>query len=257
MSGFKSPNYTQVPNDLFDVLLCDLGNAELKVILCIIRKTIGFHKEDEKVKFGINKLMKMTGLSKNGVKNGAAQAERRGLIERTDQEGEAEWVLITINTPEHGGGQPVTPPIIGDSKEGSASDPGGGQPVTPGGSASDPFVGHLKKDLKKPLNKKEVVGENSEKIEDGAAFSFFMENFGAPTPFDLELMGELCDEHTPHWVIEAMKLSVKANARRLAHTEAILKRWKTEGYGKDRSNGKKAPVDSTEDVIQKAMEMEL
>ena len=103
------------------------------------------------------------------------------------------------------------------------------------------------------ITKEVVVGENSEKIEDGPAFSFFIENFGAPTPYDYELLGELCDEHTPHWVIEAMKKSVKANARRLAHTEAILKRWKTEGYGKDRSNNKTAQT-STEDAVQQVME---
>ena len=128
--------------------------------------------------------------------------------------------------------------------------------MTRGGSVSDPFVGYLKKGLKKDLNKQEVVGENFEKIEDGAAFTFFLENFGAPTPYDLELMGDLCDEHTPYWVIEAMKRSVKASARRIAHTEAILKRWKTEGYGTNKSNGngKKPAGASTEDAIQQVMQ---
>ena len=129
MSGFKSPNYTQVPNDLFDVLMCDMECAELKVVLCIVRKTIGYHIEDGKVKFGINKLVKMTGLSKNGVKLGAAKAEERGLIERLNTDGEAQWGLITINTPidvpAQGGGQSVTPPPTGESGGGSVSDPGG------------------------------------------------------------------------------------------------------------------------------------
>ena len=67
--GFQSPNYTQTPNDLFDVLMAGMGDAELRVALAIVRQTIGYHREQ--VKFSIPKLMAMTGLSRNGVKDGA------------------------------------------------------------------------------------------------------------------------------------------------------------------------------------------
>jgi len=42
--GFASPNYTQVPDDVVDVLMPELTGAEFKVLLYIIRRTFGFKK---------------------------------------------------------------------------------------------------------------------------------------------------------------------------------------------------------------------
>ena len=97
--SFQSPNYTQVPNDLFDEIMSDMDGSELKVVLCIVRQTIGYHREE--VKFSIPKLMEMTGLSRNSVKTGAEKAKKRGLIERLnpDSQGSAEWGLsVTPST---------------------------------------------------------------------------------------------------------------------------------------------------------------
>ena len=49
--GFTSPNYTQVPDDLFDVLLPQLVGAELKALLYIIRRTFGFKKSSDPISF--------------------------------------------------------------------------------------------------------------------------------------------------------------------------------------------------------------
>jgi len=43
-TGFRLPNYTQVPDELFDKLLPDLVESELKVLLYIVRRTLGFKK---------------------------------------------------------------------------------------------------------------------------------------------------------------------------------------------------------------------
>ncbi|MBI3784815.1 MAG: replication protein [Deltaproteobacteria bacterium] len=47
--GFQSPNYTQVPDELFDELLATLSGAELKVLLYIIRRTFGFKKISDNI----------------------------------------------------------------------------------------------------------------------------------------------------------------------------------------------------------------
>ena len=47
--GFRSPNYTQVPDELFDELLVDLSGAELKVLLYIIRRTFGFKRDSDNI----------------------------------------------------------------------------------------------------------------------------------------------------------------------------------------------------------------
>ena len=43
--GFASPNYTIVPDELFDQLMPTLSGAELKILLYIIRRTFGFKRE--------------------------------------------------------------------------------------------------------------------------------------------------------------------------------------------------------------------
>src|SRR5207249_2073679 len=47
--GFLTPNYTQVPDQLFDELLPLLSGAELKVLLYIIRRTFGFKKDYDEI----------------------------------------------------------------------------------------------------------------------------------------------------------------------------------------------------------------
>jgi len=47
--GYASPNYTQVPDELFDEQLPDLSGAELKVLLYIIRRTFGFKRESDNI----------------------------------------------------------------------------------------------------------------------------------------------------------------------------------------------------------------
>lgn len=80
MNGFQSPNYTQTPNDLFDSLLPEMGLAELKVVMCVIRHTFGYHREE--IKLSLRDIARFTGLTANSVMDGATQAENHGLIER-------------------------------------------------------------------------------------------------------------------------------------------------------------------------------
>lgn len=137
MKAFKSPNYTQTPNDFFPLIQA-MSDAELRVTLIMIRNTFGFHRE--KFKMGINKLAAATGLSRNGAKDGAEAAEKRGTFKRSNPEDqtEAEWELnveeeeMPWSTSDHPL-QPVTTP---------------GQPVTTPWSTSDPQVG-----VKERINK--------------------------------------------------------------------------------------------------------
>jgi replication protein O len=47
--GFSSPNYTQVPDELFDILMPQLSEAELRVLLYIIRRTFGWKKNSDDI----------------------------------------------------------------------------------------------------------------------------------------------------------------------------------------------------------------
>lgn len=78
MSGFTSPNHTQVPNDLF-VMMADMGEAELKVVLCAIRKILGFHKEKPEA-ISYSQFEEMTGLKRPSVAKGIKAAIKRGVM---------------------------------------------------------------------------------------------------------------------------------------------------------------------------------
>ena len=85
--GYTSPNYTQVPDELFDRQLPDLSGAELKVLLYVMRRTFGFKKDADDISLnqicrGITTrdgrvLDRGTGLSKS-----TAQLAIKGLLEK-------------------------------------------------------------------------------------------------------------------------------------------------------------------------------
>src|SRR3989304_608826 len=90
---FESPNHTQGPNDLFDSLRPEMGKAELRVTLAIIRKTLGYHKDG--FDCSLRKLAEMTGLSEGNVITGAEAAEQRGTIERVnDGHKQTHWRVL-------------------------------------------------------------------------------------------------------------------------------------------------------------------
>ena len=78
-AGFQSPNYTIVPDELFDRLLSILSGAELKVLMYIIRRTFGFKKEADSISF--NQIC-------NGIKTAGGQVidQGTGLATSTAQD---------------------------------------------------------------------------------------------------------------------------------------------------------------------------
>ena len=88
--GFASPNFTQVPDELFDVLMPQLSDAELRVLLYIVRRTFGFKRDTDAISLsqmvsGITTregqvLDRGTGLSKATVARGLAGLRVKGVI---------------------------------------------------------------------------------------------------------------------------------------------------------------------------------
>lgn len=103
-SAFPEPNYTQVPNDFFD-MLPDMESSEARVTIVMIRNTFGFHRNE--FKLSIDKLAAAAGISHNSAKSGAELAEKRGTFKRSNPygQGEAEWELVV-------GDQQLTPSTI-------------------------------------------------------------------------------------------------------------------------------------------------
>ncbi len=90
--GYSSPNYTAIPDQLFDEQLADLSGAELKVLLYIMRRTFGFKKESDNISLsqictGITTrdgrvLDRGTGLSKDTAVRALRGLEEKNVILR-------------------------------------------------------------------------------------------------------------------------------------------------------------------------------
>lgn len=74
------PNYTRIPNDIIEAMPT-LGNAELRVLLAIARKTIGWQKECDVI--STRQIEAMTGLGHRHVLAALDSILAKGLIDRT------------------------------------------------------------------------------------------------------------------------------------------------------------------------------
>jgi len=91
-SGFLTPNYTQIPDQVFDELLPILSGNEIKILMYICRRTFGFKKGSDNISLaqmvsGITakdgtKLDGGTGLSKASVARALKDLEDKDIIVR-------------------------------------------------------------------------------------------------------------------------------------------------------------------------------
>jgi DNA-binding transcriptional regulator YhcF (GntR family) len=102
--GFEPSNTTAVPDILFDELLSELSGAELKVLLYIIRRTIGFKKSTDAISFtqfedGIKThegkvLDKGCGLNRETISNALKSLEARHCIKSEKRSGTVTFYSI-------------------------------------------------------------------------------------------------------------------------------------------------------------------
>jgi phage replication O-like protein O len=80
--GFEDPNYTETPNAFYDLLPQFESLSELKVVLAVIRKTFGWHKQEDLI--SLTQLEELTGLSRQGVIDGVKLGIQHGLLVRRE-----------------------------------------------------------------------------------------------------------------------------------------------------------------------------
>src|SRR5918992_504428 len=135
--GYASPNYTPVPDELFDEQLPDLSGSELKVLLYIIRRTFGFKKDSDNI--SLNQLL-------HGIttKEGEVLDRRTGLTKKTLLEAikslvEKNLIITERRRSKEKGDEPTTyrlnlishPRETSDTPRGVKIPPGGGGKITP------------------------------------------------------------------------------------------------------------------------------
>lgn len=130
--GFTVPRYTQVPDEVFDVLMPILTEAEFKCLCYICRRTFGFRKEADAISLsqmsaGIRTregkvVDRGTGLSRASVKNALSFLVKAGIVhvrKRMSEEGEYETNIYSLRIlpPDNPGAShnptPSNPPPVG------------------------------------------------------------------------------------------------------------------------------------------------
>ncbi|HEY4492917.1 MAG TPA: DnaD domain protein, partial [Acidobacteriota bacterium] len=66
-------------------------------------------------------------------------------------------------------------------------------------------------------------------------YKLYEENIGPITPLLADTLKDAEDEFDPEWIAEAVLIAVERNKRNWKYVEAILKRWKDEGRGKEQN----------------------
>lgn len=91
-SRINKPNFTQIPNVIFDEMMSDLGNAEFRVLMAICRKTFGWGRAKDRV--SLTQIGEMTGLSRQSVIDGISGLVGRGLVEKSTSKLGNSYVVV-------------------------------------------------------------------------------------------------------------------------------------------------------------------
>lgn len=91
------PNYTQVPNAIFS-LMPELKESELKVLLAIVRKTIGWKKHKDRI--SLTQLQEITGLGRASVSEAIKSENLKGVIKvhKTKKGNVYEMIIHSMNS---------------------------------------------------------------------------------------------------------------------------------------------------------------
>ena len=216
MPGFESPNYTQVPNDLFDRLK-EFEKADLKVLMVVIRNTFGYHRD--RAKITTREMATLAGLSVASVQPAAEKLEKMGLIEQIkDGTHTTVWRAVVADDSMIGTKKKKRDSTIGTSVI---------QPLVQTDSTTGTLQSSLKKDKEKET-----------KLE-GEVFKLYEQNIGNMTPIIADRLGEMLNEYGNIFVADAITEAAERNARNIKYIEACCRNWKANGRAAKKPAGKK------------------
>ena len=104
--GYASPNYTPVPDELFDEQLPDLSGSELKVLLYIIRRTFGFKKDSDNI--SLNQLLNGITTKERIVLDRGTGLTKKTLLEAIKNLVEKNLILTERRRSKEKGDEPTT-----------------------------------------------------------------------------------------------------------------------------------------------------
>jgi phage replication O-like protein O len=116
-NGYSSPNYTPVPDELFDEQLPDLSGSELKVLLYIIRRTFGFKKDSDNI--SLNQLLHGITTKEGEVLDRGTGLTKKTLLEAIKSLVEKNLIITERRRSKEKGDEPTTYRlnVIGEPRE--------------------------------------------------------------------------------------------------------------------------------------------
>ena len=207
MPGFESPNYTQVPNDLFDRLK-EFEKADLKVLMVVIRNTFGYHRD--RAKITTREMATLAGLSVASVQPAAEKLEKMGLIEQIkDGTHTTVWRAVVADDSMIGTKKKKRDSTIGTSVI---------QPLV----QTDSTIGTLQSSLKKGKEKTNITDKVDDILKEHEIRLSSNTNY---------VIGEWLKYHE----LDKIERVAKENpGQHINYLDAILVNWHAKGYPKSR-----------------------
>ena len=208
--NINKPNFTQIPNIIFEYWMAVLTHAEFKLLLCICRKTFGWHREYTHI--SLKKLEEMTGISRGKIPEMMKTLIDHGLViklERISEDGDSASNEYSINVlDEEVGDQVVT-----------SGDP----PITSGDHGSHlrrppPPEAHTYKELKKEDKEKEITSEVKKSVISAEAeeiYDFFLSSLKERKP-------DFKEPNKKRWLID-IDLIIRIDKRSPENLKTIIK----------------------------------
>lgn len=120
MNNAYIPNTSAIPNILIDYWMPKLSPAEFKVLMCIARKTYGWHKAIDRI--SLRQIEEATGLSRKGITQNLQRLEELSLVSKiksktSDGDDAANQYEINVNCME-GGRELSSPQVVNSVHQG-------------------------------------------------------------------------------------------------------------------------------------------
>lgn len=214
--GFKTPNYTQVPNELLDDWMAVLTGAELKVMLVIIRKILGWRKPNETVEpISVSQFAALTGLGETATRKAIGKLEALNLIKKYTATGKTSGYMLVFDTPSE------SDPLR--KRGGTPSESEGVEAITPSESEGT-------KEKTKEKTKDSAASPFSSSSSFANALSFYLDEINEDAEgFESQQVQDLIADYGDDAVIDAIKTAVLAGKRKFNYVRGILDNRKREG----------------------------
>ena len=128
--------FVPIPNAYIDRYLADLSGAELKVLLAILRRTVGWRKESDEI--SVRQLEAMTGLARHSVLAGIRGLLERGLITQTQAATGSKAASYACVIPSSSGAKSAPVDELGDDERCKKCTNSGAKSAPLGGTKSAP-----------------------------------------------------------------------------------------------------------------------